>query len=339
MNDNDERLYGCIPAKDQALMASARGEESDEAKIAALAAPWDRTEQPSIIQWNDAWKRHLEDLADNYDSLRDANVLPPFWEMSKQKGYKFEELCRNLQLGSDCTAYGETNAAQIAAIMEIYMGAEFDLEAFNPTGVYAYASGQTPLEYQSFPDNGRTIYKIAQTACEIGNFPVSAIGEYTGQARFTSLMLRNVSVAKENQLGFVYIGSKSAEELADIIILSLRACKPVIIGNMVALRDGTHQSADGVYISDVGGAWGGGHCTAAVDIKKVGNRYYPFILNSHGNRYPAPDGRPAFGTYITRDGLIRYLSGSFADVMLTTFMKRPRVEYYNLNVCGGISRK
>lgn len=338
MNDN-ERLFGCIPAKDQALMASARGEESDEAKIAALAAPWDRTEQPSIIQWNDAWKRNLEDLADSYDSLRDASALPPVWEMAKQKGYDIAELCGKMQGMNDCTAWGVWRAAMCSAIFELWFGAEFDLEAYNPNGIYAYSSGQTPSEYQYYPDNGRTIYNIAKTACEIGNFPVSAIGEYTRQARFTSLMLRNVSVAKENQLGFVYIGSRSAEELADIVILSLRACKPVIIGNMVALRDGTHQSADGVYVSDVGGSWGGGHCTAAVDIKKVGDRYYPFIYNSHGDIYPAPDGRPAAGTYVTRVGLIRYLSGSFADVMLTTYMERPRVEYYNLNVGGGISRK
>ena len=335
MNDN-ERLFGCIPAKDQALMASARGEESDEAKIAALAAPWDRTEQPSIIQWNEAWKRNLEDLADSYDSLRDASALPPVWEMAKQKRYDIDELCGKMQGMSDCTAWAVWRAAVCAAIFESWFGAEIDLEAYNPNGIYAYSSGQTPAEYQSYPDNGRTIYKIAQTACEIGNFPVSAIGEYTRQARFTSLMIRNVSVAKENQLGFVYIGSRSAEELADIVILSLRACKPVIIGNMVALRDGTHKSADGVYVSDVGGSWGGGHATAACDIKKVGDRYYPFIYNSHGDIYPAPDGRPAAGTYVTRDGLIRYLSGSFADVMLTTYMERPRVEYYNLNPGGAI---
>ena len=37
------------------------------------------------------------------------------------------------------------------------------------------------------------------------------------------------------------------------------------------------------------------------------------------------------GTYITRDGLVKYLSGYYTDVMLTTYVERPRMESKELN--------
>ena len=49
MLDNDKRLLGCIPASVQAAKARAEGRLSDEAQIAKLAAPWDKTDKPSIM--------------------------------------------------------------------------------------------------------------------------------------------------------------------------------------------------------------------------------------------------------------------------------------------------
>ena len=324
------RRFGCIPSSVQAERAFALGVKSDEQKIAELAAPWDKSDQPAIIQWNEDWKKMLEEQAEAFDKLRDEGLLPPIWEMAEALKLNLQELCLSLQLINDCAAWAVMRAFICRAIIQAYFGNEIDIEKINPSGLYTFSSGETPRDWERVPDNGRTIYAVAESACKTGNFPASAIGAYTGDARFTPLMIKSVKIANENQLGFVYVGSKSAEELADIVLLSLRAGKPVVIGNSVALRDGTHQSADGVYVSDVNGSWGGGHATAAVDVKKVGDRYYPFIYNSHGKRYNAPDGRPAEGTYITREGLVRYLSGSFADIMPTTYAERPRVEYYDL---------
>jgi len=333
---NPERFTGCVPASVQAAEAAKAGVPSDAERIAALAASWDFTDQPAIINWSDDWKRKLQDDAIAYNALRDAGKMPATWDIAKLFGYNLRKLCGIIQMTNDCTAWAISRCATCLALYQKWLGAEIDIEAYNPMGVYCYSSGETPKEWYSVANNGRTIYRIAETACQVGNFPVSAIGKYTGEAKYTPLMLKSVNIAKENQMGFVYLGDMSAEEKAEIVILSLCACRPVIIGNMVALRDGTHKSADGVYVSDVGGSWGGGHATAAVDIKKVGNRYYPWIYNSHGSLYSSPDGSPDEGTYITREGLARYLSGSFADVMLTTYMERPRVEYYNFNPGGAI---
>ncbi len=336
-----ERKLGCIPSEIQAKRALACGQKSDEQRIAELSAPWDATDQPTIIQWNEDWKSKLEEEAQAYDTLRDYGKLPPVWEIAKFFRYDLDYLCMSIQKTNDCPAWGVSRAAVCLALYQKWMGAEMDVEQLNPMGVYAYSSGSTPIAGARFADNGRTIYSIAETACKVGNFPASVIGSYTGEARFTSQMVEHVNDAKKNQVGFVYLGEekRTAKELAEIVILSLRACRPVIIGNTVALRDGTGIFTDSVRISDVGGSWGGGHCTCACDIKKVGNNYYPWIYNSHGNRYPAGDGSPDGGTYITRDGTIKYLSGYYTDVMLTTYVERPRVESKELNPAMGKGEK
>lgn len=323
------RKLGCISSAENERLALKYGFKSDRDSIVELAAPWDKTDKPSIITWNKDWKDKLEKEANALDKLRDAGTFPSIWGIALKCGYNLSALCDSIQRGNDCTAWGTSRAAVCLALYQMYLGAEIDVTKYNPTGVYAYSSNKQPSAWISFPDNGRTIYGIAEAACEIGNFPTDAIGGYTGDARFTQRMIDSVDVAEKNQMGFVYLGneSRTPEELADIVILSVRACRPCIIGNTVALQDGTALNQDGVYVSNVGGGWGGGHCTAAVDIKKVGNDYYIWIYNSHGKLYLAGDGSPDEGTYITRKGLIKYLSGSFADVMPTTYIERPRVEY------------
>lgn len=326
------RLLGCISSAENELYAKKYGIQSDREKIEDLAAPWDKSDKPSIITWNKSWLDKLEQDAYAMDRMRGNGNLPPVWEIAKRFGYNLRELCDSIQKGNDCTAWGTTRAAICLALYQKFFGAEIDIEKYNPSGVYAYSSGTTPRADRVYPDTGRTIYGIAETACEVGNFPVASIGAYSNTHWFSQKMIDNVDVAEKNQMGWVYISEqKTAEQLADIIILSLRACRPCIIGNTVALQDGTALNQDGVYVSNVGGGWGGGHCTCAADVKKVGENFYVWIYNSHGALYKAGDGSPDEGTWITRNGLIKYLSGSFADVMPTTYIERPRVEMEGYN--------
>lgn len=334
MIDTD-RLTGCIPAYMQADNAARYGMKSDVDTIAELAAPWDGYAKPSIITWNKTWEDWLTEEAESFDSLREYGELPPVWDIASEYGYDLEKLCMTIQQRNDCTAWGTSRAAICLALFQKKLGMEADVEQLNPSGIYVYSSGDKPQAGMHVADNGRTIYRIAQTACEIGNFTTADIGAYKGETAYSNLMLASVKDAEQNQLGFVYVGNRTAEQLADIVILSLRACRPAIIGNDIALRDGTRKDSNGVYVSDVSGSWGGGHCTAAVDYKRVNGKDYVWIYNSHGNIYPSGDGSPAGGTYVTREGLIRYLSGSFADVMPTTYIERPRKEYTQWRATNG----
>ena len=330
-----KRLLGCIPSVIQAAKAKDRGELSNEAQVARLAAPWDKTEQPSIITYDKTWREHLEELASAYDILRDFGRMPSAWSIAKFFGYDLERLCGTTQRTNDCTAWGVSRASTCLALYQMWIGAEIRCDKLNPSGNYAYSSELTPRAGERVPDNGRTIYAAALASCKYGNFSVGDIGEYDGRAAYTAAMIKTQPDAAQRQTGWVYLDdSYTAEQLADIVILSLRACKPVIIGNTTALQDGAELNADGVYVSRVGGGWGGGHCTAAVDVKKVGANYYPWVYNSHGNLYKTTTDAPAAGTYITREGLIRYLSGNYADVMLSTYTESPRVTNTNLNPGG-----
>lgn len=328
-----KRYLGCIPARIQAAKANSAGLLSDEQQVAKLAAPWDKSEQPAIIKWDKAWREHLTELADAYDILRDYGKMPAVWDIAKFYGYNLAELCGTAQHINNCTARGVISATTCLAFYLRWIGAEIRCDKLNPSGNYAYSSGLTPRANERVPDNGRTIYAAALASCKYGNFTVDDIGDNPDLAMYTPAMIKTQSDAQRRQTGWVYLGDGySGKELADIVLLSLRACRPAIIGNTVALQDGVEITSDLVPVSRVGGGWGGGHCTCAADVKKVGDKYYIWIYNSHGNRYEAHNGAPAAGTYVTYEGLVKYLSGSYADVMLSTYTESPHAgDNNNLN--------
>ena len=276
----EKRLLGCIPSSVQEADARRLGVPSDRELIERLAAPWDATNQPRIIDWDSDWENYLVEEAQAKDLMRKNNMFPTPWELCQRFcGKPLSKILLSQQKRNDCAACATNNAVTVMALNQRWFGAERDVEAYNPTGIYAYSSGSTPRAGSRFADNGRTIYGIAKTACETGNFPVAAIGEYNGGTSFSQAMIDSVSVAEKNQTGFAYIGNKSATEKVEIIILNLRAGRPVVIGNDVALRDGSRQDANGMYITDVGGSWGGGHATAAIDYRKVNDTEYVYIVN------------------------------------------------------------
>ena len=333
----EERKYGCIPAYEQARIAKAEGRDSDQDLIEAMVAPWNATNTPRIIEWTREWVKWLEEEAEAKDVLRKYGQFPEPWNIADYGQFKtFKELVGVIQKRNDCAAWAEMRTAIVMALNQYWNGAERSVVPYNPTGIYAYSSGEEPVEGRRFADNGRTIYAIAKAACQVGNFPADEAGDYNGGATFTRAILDTKPEAEKNQTGFAYVGNRTPEELAGIVILSLRAGRPVVIGNDIALRDGTRQDANGMFIADVGGGWGGGHATAAIDYRKVKDTEYVYIANSHGEIYKTGTQTPAFGAYITRSALVRYLSGRFADIMPLTYTERPAgTPDVNLNPHGG----
>lgn len=332
-----ERLLGCIPSYVQEEEARRMGLKSDKELIESIVAPWNITNQPRIIDWSADWVAYLEEEAEVKDLMRKHNRFPPAWAICKRvRGITLAELVKTLQKRNDCAAWATTRGALIMALIQIWFGAERTVEPYNPTGIYAYSSGAVPYANVRFADNGRTIYAICKAACEVGNFTVADIGDYVGGTSFTQQMIDAIQNAEKNQTGFAYVGDRSANELAEIVILSLRSGRPVVIGNDVALRDGVKQDANGMFITEASGGWGGGHATCAIDYRKVNDTEYVYIVNSHGNIYNSGTDIPAFGAYITRASLVKYLSGRFADIMPLTYTERPAdKENFNLNPKGG----
>ena len=332
----EERLLGCIPSFVQEEEARRMGIASDREQIEQLATPWNATETPRIINWDASWESYLKEQAEAVDVMRLNGKFPPPWELCERFcGMDFATLVKTLQKRNDCAAWALTRTVIVMALIQRWLGAERDVEAYNPTGIYAYSSGSTPRAGSYFADNGRTIYGICKAACETGNFPVAAIGEYKGGTSYTQAMIDSEPIAQNNQTGFAYVSERGADRKVDVVLLSLRSGRPVVIGNDIALRDGCRQDANGMHITDVGGSWGGGHATAAIDYRKVNDTEYIYIVNSHGNIYNSGTSIPAFGAYITKSGLKRYLSGSFSDIMPLTYTEPPEGKQdINLNPQG-----
>ena len=331
-----ERLLGCIPSYVQEEEARRMGVKSDRELVEQMATPWNATDQPRIIEWDKTWEEYLKAEAETRDALRFAGQFPTPWEMCERFfGMTFADLVGTIQKRNDCAAWATTRAAVVMSLIQRWFGAERDPVAYNPTGIYAFSSGTKPKAGTRFTDNGRTIYGICKAACDTGNFPVDVLGLYDGGTSFTEKMILSMAVAMENQTGFAYVSDRGADRKVDIITLSLRSGRPVVIGNDIALRDGCRKDSNGMWITDVGGGWGGGHATAAIDYRKVGDTEYIYIVNSHGNIYNSGTSIPAFGAYITKAGLKRYLSGSFSDIMPVTYTERPLgKENFNLNPEG-----
>ncbi len=177
----EKRLLGCIPSYLQEAEARAVGVHSDKELIESLVAPWNLTEQPRIIEWSDSWVVFLKEEADAKDLMRKHNRFPAPWEICQRVlGITLAELVGIIQKRNDCAAWATSRAAMILALLQRWFGAERTVEAYNPTGIYAFSSGSTPQAGTRFADNGRTIYAICKAACEVGNFSVADIGQYSG---------------------------------------------------------------------------------------------------------------------------------------------------------------
>lgn len=330
-----ERKLGLISRAENIMMARARGVKSDAAKISEMTAPWDTVDKPEITTF-DEWKPFLEKEAEKMDLIRGTGLSTHFWEVVNRLGLHCDQLFGMIQQQNDCTAWAATRCYLSMIAHQILNGAEMSLEPMNQMALYAYASDNALEAGDRIPNGGRTIDAICMASCESGNAPVSAVGEYDGRVVFTQKFADALSgPAIIRQMGWATYDSESnkADDIVSDIFLSCRAGFPVIIGNTVAVHDGTTKDKNGVYVGTVTGTgWGGGHATSFLDYLEVNGTPYVWWANSHGDIYPSNDGTPAWGCYLTKESVKRLIGRSYFDVMFGTWAENPLIiKNYDLN--------
>ncbi len=124
-------------------------------------------------------------------------------------------------------------------------------------------------------------------------------------------------VAREHQIGACRLPG-SGEELAEHILLALRALKSVCIGNNIAVN-GSSVNAAGIKVVSLGGSWM--HATGFSGYRKTEAGEYAFWVNSHGNqRYKSgPENEPGCGGWMSRRDLVRFCSGRYVDAFVITY--------------------
>lgn len=324
------RKLGCIPMAEQEMMARTLGVKSDKEKVLELVAPWDATEKPFITDW-DSYHKTLEIQASQNDMINDTFGIKPFWEFAKSIGLDVNKLFGVIQKQNDCAAWATVRCYLVRLLNQIQNGTEQTIENINPMALYAY-SGDAFKSGERIPNGGRTLGAVALASCDYGLLPSSLCGEYDGKVYVTDGMEKNEKSGLERQAGWVELNFSTIKETIDAVRLCLRANHPILMGNTTALQDGTMRDKNGVCIARVGGSWGGGHATAILHYMKVNDTDYFWVGNSHGLIYPSDDGSPAWGAYITADGLRRYLDGQFRDMFAMTWCESPHgADDFNLN--------
>lgn len=326
-----ERKYGLIFKHEDNSICKKLGIESDSDAIEKLLVPWDYTEQPSIIQFDGAWRDFLKREAAQNNEIRSVGVYRHFWQIYEGD---IDELFGTIQKQNDCAAWAATRCCTSCILHQIYSGAEQVAERLNQMALYAYSSDYELKAGSRIPNGGRTLDAVAAAGNTIGNAPASIAGDYDGAVTFTGLMNSAKSEAAKRQVGWALYNQTGISQTVDDIFLSLAADRPVLIGNLIAVQDGTAKDKNGVYIGRVNGSgWGGGHATSFLDYQIVNGTEYAWWGNSHGNIYPAEDGSPDWGCWLTRESVRKLVNSSYFDCIFTTWSEAKKAEpNYNLNL-------
>lgn len=328
-----ERKLGLVFREENKEFCLKHNLQSDADKIEQLAVPWDKSDQPAIIQFDDTWRAHLREQAAQNNIIRRAIDYPHFWETAKKFTSNPDGFFGTTQQQNDCAAWAGSRC-YMARVLHQVKYSEQTAERVNPMALYGYSAGYELQPGNRIPNGGRTLDAIATAGNTIGNAPSSIAGDYSGAVYFTDRMKEAETEAGKRQLGWALYDQTSIDQTVDDIFLSLAADYPVMIGNEIAVQDGYKTDKNGVCVGQVNGmGWGGGHGTAFLDYQIVNDTEYLWWGNSHGNRYVTPDGTPGWGIYLGREEVKTMVNCRYFDVVFTTWAEAIRSEHnYNLNI-------
>ena len=288
---NTQNIYGCIPnSRTPEVMA----------EITASAVPWDGdiTQTPAVVTW-ESFQRVLETLPD---------VDTHWWKKYDWQQY----FTASQEYRPNCAGFGEANAAMMRTLIQA--GSQFSEqkpEKFNPMLTWLLSKGGSPY-------GGQSIGAMAKYGNQIGNFLASDIGDYDPGKAYTGRSEAANENAKKHQISFcIYEGNDPAEAI-------LTACRKgftVFLGNSVGVASGRVTDENGVEALELSGSWSHAHAGGGFLI--VNGVRYLYWMNSHGPIYPAKDGTPPIGGWMSEHTLRRFLSGSFADVCFIIYVECP----------------
>lgn len=331
---NNKAKMGCIPNSKQKIHALKNGKKPDIEKLLESAVPWDTTQQPPIIEWDNEYRNHLEKEAQKFDELRKKGSLEQWWQIAQKNGLVVKSIFLDSQGNKgSCAGVSMFERCYLTAMLkQIGMGAEMRPEKINPMVTYAQSLG-CRKEGDWIPD-GQTIAAVLKAAAEIGTYPAKEAGDYDERTRYKKDWEKLEKDAEERQMGVCPLTDQRGEslrneEMVEAIELALRANKVVEVGNSVAISENTNRDKNGINIPTIGGYWS--HATCFTGIKEVNGDVYYRWENSHGYIYHNNDESPNVGTWLNAEQLRRFCSGSFMDAGIVEYVEAPHYENQNLN--------
>lgn len=290
---------GYIPDEVQAAIALENGTRSDRTKLLSLAKGFDDSGKiPPVLEWGQFYA--YVQKASQPENLK-------WWE-----GFNASKFFTPSQ-GSmpNCAGFSLANASLIRTLLQIKNEySEQVPQKFNPQGTWqASKNGSTR--------GGQTISAIADAGRNIGNCLAMDLGPYTDTQSFPELEERERINAARHQVGVsLYEGSR--ENVPEIIFNLCKKGFSIIVGNCIAVQDGRKADSNGVEVVQISRQkWA--HATTFGGFQIVNNTEYVFWVNSHGNIYPASDGSPDFGGWMSFETVQQFARGQFFDLCAVVY--------------------
>lgn len=320
--------FGAIPNSAQRKHARLMGIKADVDKLLEAAVPWDATDAPEIVNWK-SYKPFLESEAARIGTIRKAGRLEQWWETAARIGKPVEKLFLATQGGKgSCAGCSMFERAYLTSLLkQIGMGAELKAERVNPIVTYAQTLGCN-RDGEKIP-NGQTIAAVLEAGAKIGTYPTKYVGEYNEWTTYRKEWEKYQEEAGKRQMGVCPLTDESGvslqgDEMAEAVMLALKANKCVEFGNIVAVEPYMVTDNNNVNIPVLNNRWM--HATIWSGYKKVNDQEYYRWENTHGYIYKNNDRSPNFGAWLTREQLIKMCSGAYCDAGIITYAEAPRGE-------------
>ena len=272
--------------------------------------PWDETDKPPVVHWSDFEPIVLEQ-AKYRDKQRQAGITNWPWQIAERFGIPWTDPNQG-SLGT-CAGFAADTASWCMLLQHLADGIELE---FVPTNPYpAWVLGREDTNYRG---GGASMSMVLNGINRYGRFPVAKVGTYSESTSSRVNWRQRTDEAEKFQAGCCYLGNLSSRELADAILLCVRAGHPIAFGGSTAVSNSAVY-LNGVKTGTLRGSWS--HATAFIAYRKVNSEIYLAHINSWGKIYGVGryENDPASVIWLSEKSVRKMCAGRYRDAFAITY--------------------
>lgn len=279
--------------------------------------PWNETDKPPAVAW-EVFKPFVIDRTAWRDNQRRRGEKLYPWNIAKY--FKIAWADPNQGNLGTCAGFAADTASWCMLLQHIADGVEL---AFVKTNPYpAWILGKQDAGYRG---DGATMSMVLTGINRYGRFPESVAGTYEESIRSNRNWRNLADPAAQHQVGCCYLGELSKQEMAEAIILCVRAGHPIAFGGSTAIAN-TPSYRNGIKQGVLQGSWM--HATAFVAYREHQGVVYLAHMNSWGKSYgeDQKENTPASVVWVSENDVRKMCNGSYSDAFAITYTESTQGE-------------
>ncbi|MGL6226136.1 MAG: hypothetical protein ACRC10_05870 [Thermoguttaceae bacterium] len=194
-------------------------------------------------------------------------------------------------------------------------GVELEFIPSNP-----YPAWVLGREDAGYIGGGASLSMVLNGINKYGRFPISRVGTYNESIRKGVNWRNYIQDAEPFQAGCCYLGNLPSREMADAIILSVRAGHPIVFGGSTAVSNKPVYK-EKVKTGTLQGRWS--HATAFVAYRIISGTVYLAHMNSWGNVYGVGqyEKDPGSVIWLSEEDIRAMCAGTYRDAFAITYVE------------------